>query len=324
MVAKQMRTHELMDNGPILTIGIPAYRRPEVLDDVLERVSRTDLVARKFQLLIVNDSGREADNVGYRDVVSKFEARFPGTLQYLENTRNEGYPRTFLKLIRECDTPFLMLSADDDYLELGKLDELVNFLASEKPDICSTQFFRGAALKRGSFKLRRVRPTEFRDCNDHAPGVVYRTEGVAEFLDHVESAIERQETVATLYPQTLVAIQALHAERNCWFYPEEFVRDGHRLPSEIEDEQGSSYTAFASRARQIASFEDFILSLSNSEIREEMIFSSRVRTLKTCMASDPKVFVEFEKFFRPSLRRSVARLLPIAAKTQLKKILGMT
>lgn len=308
-------------SNAFLTVAIPAYRRHEALKSVLTSIDLGPVKSEQVHFVVLNDSGREEDNRLYRDTIEEVRKTTSLSLEYLENTSNSGYPAAFIKLLRACNSPYVMFSADDDFIDFTHAEKLFEFLKNEKPDICSTQFWRNSRLFRGAYRMRPAQPKEFSTFNGHAPGVVYRTQAMMPFVEKIATQIQKEQTIALIYPQVLFTIEVFANGGNCWFFPLSFVRDGYQFQSQIVDQAGSHYSQFLSRTKQVTAFEEYITGLPPSDAQAEMQTSARIHSVRACIYADPNITRVIRKEFGLNPKKYFLRLVPNGLKFRIKKAL---
>lgn len=272
----------------ILTIGIPTYRRPEALKRALKSIfdlSKPDL---EFQVLIIDDSGDKEFRSQNRKVIENLK-RF-GRVNLIEHQENRGYAYSLIELFSNCKTEYILLSADDDLIDITQFSKLYNFLIRYTPDIVSTQYFRKGVLYRGSSATCKARPHQFRKVNSHAPGVVYNVAQARDSSASLLRLLEGGNIAAEVYPQVVITIDTFMRGGSIWHYAGAFVTEGGALKSQIKDKKGNHYADLASRIQQFADFDALILSYPESPERSEILRGSRTSALNLCLKADDLLF----------------------------------
>ncbi|MEP1923781.1 MAG: glycosyltransferase, partial [Ekhidna sp.] len=257
----------------MLTIAISSYRRPKSIEVLLRSIARSSSLSPSLKFIIINDSGLDQCNKPYRDVIDSLSSIL--NITFIDHEENKGYPKSFIEIFSICETKYVMMLADDDLLDLSDIDRLLEFLHEVNPDICSTQYLRENKIYRGQRVSRKATPSEFRELNGHAPGVVYKVDSVLNIVSLVSTRLSENNVIAHTYPQVLFAIDMLLNNMNCWFYAGAFASEGVAMPSGIKDASGAHYSDIASRIQQLAAFDEFINGYPSSLQRDEMLFASR-------------------------------------------------
>ena len=234
---------------PALTIAIPTYNRLGTLflalDDLVPLVDEGLVSA----LVIVDGSSD-----GTYERIQSYARQ---GMEIVQNDGNQGYAATFCRIIRECDTEWVLVSADDDRIDRSRLPELQQWLQSERPDFVSTQWRTvDDVLYRGRRLSGAINPKELRPAAGHAPGLVYRVEAARSALPVLEVHLREGSSAAIAYPQVLVAAQLMAAGRASW-WAGAVVREGSALPSGLSDAAGRSYWVPESRVSQVVDFDRF-------------------------------------------------------------------
>jgi Glycosyl transferase family 2 len=106
-------------NSPRVTVGIPTYDRPVLLQEAIESVLSQTF--SDFRLLISDN----ASNAGTRDVVASFT---DPRIAYNRSNRNVGMIGNFNRIIELADTEYLMILPDDDLLYPDYLSSVMETL----------------------------------------------------------------------------------------------------------------------------------------------------------------------------------------------------
>lgn len=110
---------------PAVTIGIPTYRRPDVLARALECVARQTYPALR---VIVSDNATPGNDV--QAVVAGFRSRIPGLVLH-RHPDNIGPRPNFFFLLDRAETPYFMWLADDDEISDNYVEALVGLLEAD-------------------------------------------------------------------------------------------------------------------------------------------------------------------------------------------------
>lgn len=96
-----------MSNSPLISICIPAYKRIDYLQNLLQSISFQTF--KNFEVIITDDS--------QDDTVEKFVRNFSGlpTIQYFKNQKVLGTPENWNESIRKARGTWIKLMHDDDW-----------------------------------------------------------------------------------------------------------------------------------------------------------------------------------------------------------------
>lgn len=231
---------------PVVTIAIPTFNRRAQLEQVVESMLTAGIldVAR----ILVYDDGSKDDTRGALSSVAQLRVEGAPV--------NRGYAHAFIELFKSCESEFMLVSSDDDFVIVEGVRALGATLLQEKASLISTRFLRGQATYRGRMSDAPIRPRELRRATNHAPGVLYRVQDVLPLLPLLMRRLDRGCTAAAIYPQVVIAA-LLGSRRMLRWSSVATVREGHDLPSGIADSGGRAYVHPVSRVQQILDFEEF-------------------------------------------------------------------
>lgn len=119
-----------------VTIGIPTFRRPEMLRRALESVARQDYQSLE---VIVSDNATEGDEVSA--VIAAFRDRIGG-LRFVRHEKNIGATRNFEFCLAEARGDYFMWLADDDELSANSLAALAHPLEADSSIVTVVPYWR--------------------------------------------------------------------------------------------------------------------------------------------------------------------------------------
>lgn len=239
---------------PLLTIGIPSYKRPEevaaLVGDML-----AGSVADVARILVIDD--------GPDPAVQAALAPFADRIQLHVHDENRGYAGTFADLFALCDTPWLMVTADDDYPDAGEIRRTVEMLRDTAVDFASTLFpDRHGAIYRGRQSTAAISLGEVRWASGHAPGLVYRVETARRLLPFLTGRLEQGCYAAKIYPQTVLAYLLCFSAPDCRWLPTAPFREGAERPSQLRDGDGTRYNSVAGRMREQLAYSEMFAAMA--------------------------------------------------------------
>lgn len=237
---------------PAVTIAIPTFNRSASVEHVVEDLLPY-LEAGAIAVLVVDDGS----------VDGTYERLLPYVtrgVRVLRNETNRGYARTFVRALRESRTEWVLLTADDDRIDLARLPELTRWLQAEDPDFVSTrtEFASGdTVVRRGRVVSGPIATGDFYAVASHAPGLIYRVSEACASLRLLEEELERCSDAAIVYPQVIVAMQLIVGARAMW-WEGTLVYEGEALPSGIIDQAGRAYQDPGARLSQTLAFDHLL------------------------------------------------------------------
>jgi glycosyltransferase involved in cell wall biosynthesis len=307
-----------MKNEPLLTIGVPTYNRPQKVRELLDHLS-AGLEAGRFKLLLIDDG----DNPQTCEAAAKFLAH-PG-FAYLKNETNMGYARSFCRLLEQCPTKYLMVTSDDDLVELGNLDRIEAILRDARPDFACPTYMLEGQIYRGVTADRPILPAEYILCSGHAPGLIYHAEAFRPLLPVLLGRLDQKKSDVYCYPQVLCAIAALLQRRPALYIGLASAFDNECLPSDLTDSGGGHYWDYDSRLQQFAAFDEFIANFptQHESTRTEMLRAHRAnfihRLIYAWSQYDPPAEARFERLM---IRNQISKMMPQKLKELVKSTLG--
>ena len=110
-----------MKNNQKITVGIPAYNRPETLYRALK--SLENQIYTDFRVIVIDDCSPSCD-------LSTVVNRYKNTLNidFIRNTENKGLVKNCLNILEIVNTEYFMWMADDDEYSESYLYSLIQIL----------------------------------------------------------------------------------------------------------------------------------------------------------------------------------------------------
>ncbi|MDN7671382.1 glycosyltransferase family 2 protein [Burkholderia oklahomensis] len=117
-----------------ITVGVPAYSRPDELRELIESVLACELAPD--ELLICEDASPERNAIRRIAYAHQRALEERGCrLRYVENERNLGYDGNLRMLIALASSDYLLLLGNDDQLYPGAIAETRRYI-EKNPDLC--------------------------------------------------------------------------------------------------------------------------------------------------------------------------------------------
>jgi len=107
---------------PLVTIGIPTYLRPELLNKALASVAAQDY--ENLEVLVADNC---TPGNAVEEVIDFYKERIE-KLTYIKRQENIGPLKNFIKLIDEASGEYFMWLADDDEISSNYVSSLVSIL----------------------------------------------------------------------------------------------------------------------------------------------------------------------------------------------------
>lgn len=239
----------------MLTIAIPTYNRVDQVCELLESLTGLD---DTLEVLVINDG--EID--GFRKVHELYSQSF----RIFDNEQNLGYAKNFCKIFENINTPYTMLMADDDIVEIDSVLAILDKLDSYQSDFFSTIWLdKNGKKARGREVTRIIEAKEFRPAAAHAPGLIYKTSSVIEFLPYLYSRLTKGCYLTHTYPQVVYLICLLLNDKVGMWLDIVAAREGFKMKSGIKDPGGEGYGSITSRLMQAVSVVQILSDFNKSD-----------------------------------------------------------
>jgi glycosyltransferase involved in cell wall biosynthesis len=106
----------MIENTPLVTVGIPTYNRPKGLERILECI-----LNQNYRNLEVIVSDNCSDDPKVLEILEKYKA-FDNRVSYYVQERNISIVPNFQFLLDKAAGDFFMWSADDDYYDINFIE----------------------------------------------------------------------------------------------------------------------------------------------------------------------------------------------------------
>jgi glycosyltransferase involved in cell wall biosynthesis len=253
-----------MINNVTITIGIPTYKRR---DSVIQRVK--DLLSYNIQdsikILVIDNASPDGTFEG----LSQF-----GTLKnlsILKNERNLGFAGSFLRMLKCCDTQYLIVVSDEDEILKINLPAYIDFLDKKSPDFVSPKALMNAEVYRGRAKTGLINLDDFESAGFYLSGLTYKIQKCSEGIKFIEKN-RVNNSAAEMYPQIVMALFIIAKERQCYWWDGIITSSCEQLESHCFDIGGIPYYHLQGRWLQYKGFIDCFTELieqaSNEKIKK--------------------------------------------------------
>ena len=235
-----------------LTLAIPTFNRSLDAARLAGQIASWTESSDGAVSAVFYDDGSTDDTVA---VLQEYRSDH---LEVIPSDTNNGYAKTLIRALSECETEWVMMVADDDVFapEPGRLEELIAWLHAEGPDFVCTQWLTtDGRLYRGKKSTRPITDESLREASSHAPGLIYRNSSVRPALPLLDRELGRRSDAALVYPQVVLVAQMMAAGCKAMYWPGSIVREGSGLPSGIRDVKGRKYWSAKSRLAQAFAFD---------------------------------------------------------------------
>nr|WP_321404152.1 glycosyltransferase family 2 protein [uncultured Desulfobacter sp.] len=101
-----------MQEGPLLSVCIPAYNRAGVLGVLFESILNQDF--EDYEIVITEDASPEREQI--KSVVKDYSRKNSGRIRYIENTENLGYDGNLRNIINQSAGKYCFFMGNDDLM----------------------------------------------------------------------------------------------------------------------------------------------------------------------------------------------------------------
>lgn len=115
--------------GPTLTVAIPTYNRPDLLERALRSVTRPLRRADEVEIVVSDNSTEDASEV----LVERLLANWPGPTRYVRNRPGVGAEPNFNRCRELANGRYVLILHDDDYLLDGACSAILDAIDSAAP-----------------------------------------------------------------------------------------------------------------------------------------------------------------------------------------------
>ena len=119
---------------PVVTIGIPTYQRPELLDKALAR-----LLLQKYKNIKIIVSDNDTDSGLIIPIINKYKKKLD--IVFYQQKKNIGVINNFLFLLERANSEYFMYLADDDEISDNFVESLVTDLNNNTQAVCVVPYW---------------------------------------------------------------------------------------------------------------------------------------------------------------------------------------
>jgi glycosyltransferase involved in cell wall biosynthesis len=127
-------------NLPLVSVGIPAYNKPEGLQKTLEQITRQTY--KNLEIIVSDDGSNGREN---ETVVRGFQ-QSDSRIRFFRHDTNKGQIANYTFVLEQSAGEFFMLAADDDIFELSYIEECLDVM-KQRDDVVAVsmevQYFSG-------------------------------------------------------------------------------------------------------------------------------------------------------------------------------------
>lgn len=241
-----------------LSVGVPTYRRFALLNAELLRWSKANL-DNYLNVVVVNDSGVE--KILSDEVMDSFN----GKVKIINHGENRGYAQAFYSILKNCQTEYCLVIADDDLLNIDNAIKLTQIIDSLSSDILVLEWSSSEGQDIKKLPKGKVRFSEIRHAMNHAPGILYKRSTVLPILESLLEGAKQFNDAAFFFPQVLLAYKT-YLVGEIEFSP--LVIGGYRkegpVMSDLKDSEGRSYGVLDVQFKIRKTMIDYLINITDT------------------------------------------------------------
>lgn len=243
----------------LLTIGIPTFNRKKVLlENVKHILNERFLIKHDINLCVCDNDSQDGTFDDLKLLVENDESS-PHIAIY-KNDENIGVFPNIFRLFEECQSEYLLVCSDEDFVIKDNFSKILSFLDSKGPTFVSPQVYRAAELYRGRRRRRLVRPSEFNSAGFYISGLIFHVNETKNIIN------ERKHFLLSdniYYVQNLLVAELMISRpKTQWFVDFPLTEVRYKLDTNISRDAAARYWSVASRWEQCKAVDDYIDSVS--------------------------------------------------------------
>lgn len=283
-----------MTNRNLLTIAIPTFNRCNAVTEQVKHLLDSDLPKDIEILVIDNASEDDTYEILKNEIINLYPDQ--SNIRILRNSENIGFCGNFFKLFGECNTDYLLVNSDEDWISCKNLKKILSFIADKKPAFISPQALIEGIIYRG---IEKIEPIDFKDhdaASFYISGLIFNRDQSLEFLPFIQQ-LSHQNLAAKYYPQVLLTA-CLSLSFKCYWLNIEICEKKFDLATQIQNQTDGYYHEINSRVKQIKGFLSFFEALGSrpefidkgSEINlyKKVILKSTFSVIRGALSLDSK------------------------------------
>ena len=131
-----MLNKNLKNQEPLVTVGVPSYKRPDLLKDALNDLKNQTYKQIK---ILVGINGDKDDTEKYKTIRDNFKDDL--NIEFHFHNKNIGSINNFLFLLNICNSKYFMWLADDDESSLKLVCELQKLLDNNSNAVTAVPYW---------------------------------------------------------------------------------------------------------------------------------------------------------------------------------------
>ena len=236
---------------PTLTIGIPTYNRCEAVTASLMNLQKS-VLPDNVRILVIDNASTDGS------CESLLKIHNPEITRILQNDTNIGYAKNFIKLLRKCDTDYILVTSDEDFVIPKNLDYFLEFIKTTPADFISPQVIdQNGEIYRGKKRNDKIDLYNYRHSSNYISGITFKISSSSlGMLNKIEEYMDKSFEIAKFYPQVLLGMMYV-LQGSAYWYNQPICKRAFSCDSSLK------FNTVQSRWDQYTSFIDVFLDLLN-------------------------------------------------------------
>ena len=255
-----------------VTLAIPTYNRLDAIIGNLSHIISNDITSLCNVIIIDNNSSDGS--------FKKLSYLGEGieNLKILRNNKNIGGCANIVRLFEECQTEYIIICSDEDYIIKEHIEDLTIFLREFSPGFVSPQLYKPKlGLYRGKRAIKKIRPHEFQSAAGPVSGLVFNAKLCCKLIE-----INRQQLLDNRqqWPHVLLVAWLLIDNVSCFWWDRPLNKVIHSLEGGFDVKEDGVLSAWEHYKVTLNALEGY---------RPHNCFSSNVRKKKVVEAHRSKL-----------------------------------
>ena len=199
----------------MFTIGYTTYNRKDLIVSRLNSLLTMN-IPDNVEIIVVDNASSDGTFEAISDLTN-------GTkIKVYRNNENLGFSGNFVEVFRRSKGEYVMWSSDKDEVNLSGVQNLLDWIGSEKIDLIVLNYYRKMKLKNyhpTTLRKNKTRVVNYDDlwgCS-HLPGIVWSRSAVLDKLDDWDEIKKMYPETSRYYPNLLLMIKLIPSVNSYFF-----------------------------------------------------------------------------------------------------------
>jgi len=248
----------------LITIAIPTYSREKVITSNISYLLNNlpKEYSETIDILVIDNNSPDNSYDSLYEMTKNID-----NYQIFKNNENIGYARNFLELFTKARGEYLLVTSDEDFINIDGLIDIVQFLSNNQPNI----MFSGTNKPyiRGCNKLKEIQIDEL-NRSAYLSGGIYNKSIALKYIQYLQKNME-ENIFLQLYPQ-IALTQLIYFENNnnSYIYPGYIVENKFNEKTTITT-GGKSHSLIEKRLEQYIHYCSLLDKFKNDNIIDELM-----------------------------------------------------